>query len=186
VPSEAPIERLGTLAESLGFKETPELEWLRRQITRAESLDEVTVPYGEYHRLGQEVVGQADKDAYGAAQLGLTVALARVWWEWGDSNRFIEVAGDASAQATGIRSKEAARLLEEALAQAEEDRAEVQRLVRACSGVVDQEDLDELASKPLGQAMAAIYPLLYAAGQDADEFLRRHGFEVAVPGDDEA
>lgn len=49
------------------------------------------------------------------------------------------------------------------------------QLISACSGVLPQEDLEDLPSMPLDEAMGYVFTLLSKAGVDPEEFLKGRG-----------
>lgn len=185
---ESPQESLGDLAVLLGFQETSALSRLRHDIVQAKTLDEAITGYREYSRLGQTVMEELKSaDARGTAQIGLSVALARIWRGWGDNDRFIEALIDILDRDQFSEKKEipheAAQNLKELLANAKQDRREVKELLNACKAVISQEDLGALKDRPLDYVMAEIYPLLYGVGEDADVFLQKHGFKITASKD---
>lgn len=48
-------------------------------------------------------------------------------------------------------------------------------LISACSGELPQQDLEDLSSMPLDEAMGYVFTLLTEAGVDPEEFLKARG-----------
>jgi hypothetical protein len=112
---------LQQLAEELGFHETEQLTELRDQIALTGSLNDAILLYHDYERLGRHEVDARSGQEGTRAQLGLQVALARVWHEQGDLDRFCESLHGALMLADGLGYLQTVEAIDDILNVAGED-----------------------------------------------------------------
>ncbi len=170
-------DQLGVVIESFDFRETSEMIQLRHDILLAKTVEEVLPLYRQYDRLGREVVETAC-DSYGDATLWLNLLKTRVWRAWGDNDRYIESLKVCGIQAANMGRNDIGFSIRELLKRALVDKEEVELLLSAGSGVLNSLDLLTLKRLPLDYALGNIYPMLFGAGIDADNFLRNIGMEI--------
>jgi hypothetical protein len=98
-----PEASLESLAQSLGFVETPAMTELRLALVAEPDVEVRKSRLVEYHDLGIEVcVAQKDDEAYGKARIGLTVAMARLYLETGFPDGAADALDDALVDADNL------------------------------------------------------------------------------------